>query len=82
MTRGDWCTEASWTTAGQETGTLSRVPIFVRRSTRVLAGRPVSGDQKASVGCNIKWRDGNEPESLSGARHKSLTHARALDLKP
>lgn len=32
----------------------------------VLAGRPVSGDQKSSVGCNIKWRDGNEPESLSG----------------
>jgi peroxiredoxin len=22
----------------------------------VLAGRPVSGDQKASVGCNIKWK--------------------------
>ena len=32
----------------------------------VLAGRPVSGDQKSSVGCNIKWREGNEPESLSG----------------
>ena len=31
----------------------------------VLAGRPVSGDQKSSVGCNIKWREDNEPESLS-----------------
>jgi peroxiredoxin len=28
----------------------------------VLAGRPVSGDQAASMGCNIKWKAGNEPE--------------------
>lgn len=28
----------------------------------VLAGRPVSQDQKPSVGCNIKWKPGNEPE--------------------
>ena len=28
----------------------------------VLAGRPVSADQKPSVGCNIKWIPGNEPE--------------------
>jgi len=28
----------------------------------VLAGRPVSPDQKASVGCNIKWKSGNEPD--------------------
>jgi hypothetical protein len=27
----------------------------------VLAGEPVSEDQKASIGCNIKWRAGNEP---------------------
>jgi peroxiredoxin len=27
----------------------------------VLAGRPVSPDQRASVGCNIKWKAGNEP---------------------
>ena len=27
----------------------------------LLAGRPVSADQKASIGCNIKWRKGNEP---------------------
>jgi peroxiredoxin len=27
----------------------------------VLAGRPVSSDQKPSVGCNIKWKRGNEP---------------------
>ena len=28
----------------------------------VLAGKPVSPRQKASLGCNIKWRVGNEPE--------------------
>jgi peroxiredoxin len=27
----------------------------------VLAGRPVSSDQKPSIGCNIKWKAGNEP---------------------
>ncbi len=27
----------------------------------VLAGEPVDEDQKASIGCNIKWRPGNEP---------------------
>lgn len=27
----------------------------------VLAGRPVPADQKPSVGCNIKWKPGNEP---------------------
>jgi peroxiredoxin len=28
----------------------------------VLAGKPVSSQQKASLGCNIKWRPGNEPD--------------------
>jgi peroxiredoxin len=28
----------------------------------VLAGKPVSAEQKASIGCNIKWKKGNEPE--------------------
>lgn len=28
----------------------------------VLAGRPVSRSQKPSLGCNIKWKQGNEPE--------------------
>ncbi len=27
-----------------------------------LEGRSVSSDQKPSVGCNIKWKTGNEPE--------------------
>ena len=28
----------------------------------VLAGRPVDPRQKASIGCNIKWKAGNEPD--------------------
>lgn len=28
----------------------------------VLAGRPVPSTQKPSIGCNIKWRPGNEPD--------------------
>ena len=28
----------------------------------VLAGQPVSLSQKPSLGCNIKWKAGNEPE--------------------
>lgn len=31
----------------------------------LLAGRPVSPEQKASIGCNIKWRKGNEPAYFS-----------------
>lgn len=27
----------------------------------VLGGRPVSATQRPSIGCNIKWRAGNEP---------------------
>ena len=28
----------------------------------VLMGKPVAPDQKASIGCNIKWKSGNEPD--------------------
>jgi peroxiredoxin len=28
----------------------------------VLAGQPVAVEQKASIGCNIKWTRGNEPD--------------------
>jgi hypothetical protein len=27
----------------------------------LLAGKPISPDQKTSLGCNIKWKPGNEP---------------------
>jgi len=32
----------------------------------VLKGRPVPEDQKPSVGCNIKWKAGNEPTYFRG----------------
>ena len=28
----------------------------------LLDGRPISADQKPSIGCGIKWKPGNEPE--------------------
>ena len=28
----------------------------------VLAGQPVAEDQRPSLGCNIKWKPGNEPD--------------------
>lgn len=34
-----------------------------------LAGQPVSPDQKPSIGCNIKWKAGNEPEYHGAHRH-------------
>ena len=31
----------------------------------VLAGRPVSAQQRPSIGCNIKWKQGREPAYFS-----------------
>ena len=28
----------------------------------VLAGKPVRAEQRPSLGCNIKWKPGNEPD--------------------
>jgi hypothetical protein len=28
----------------------------------VLGGKALSSNQKPSIGCNIKWKAGNEPE--------------------
>ncbi|HRC71467.1 MAG TPA: thioredoxin family protein [Candidatus Competibacter sp.] len=28
----------------------------------LLAGRPIPSEQKPSIGCNIKWKAGNEPD--------------------
>jgi len=33
----------------------------------VLAGRPVPEEQRPSLGCNIKWKPGNEPDYCGGA---------------
>lgn len=32
----------------------------------VLAGKEVPADQRPGIGCNIKWRAGNEPEYFTG----------------
>ncbi|MBU0756329.1 MAG: thioredoxin family protein [Planctomycetes bacterium] len=32
----------------------------------VLKGAPVSRDQRPSIGCNIKWKPGNEPDYFRG----------------
>ncbi|MEC4814210.1 MAG: thioredoxin family protein [Scytonema sp. PMC 1069.18] len=34
----------------------------------VLAGKPVEGEQKPSIGCNIKWKPGNEPSYFGASR--------------
>lgn len=39
----------------------------LRRATdAALAGKPVPEPHKPSIGCNIKWRPGNEPEYFGG----------------
>jgi peroxiredoxin len=35
----------------------------------VLDGRPVPSPQTPSIGCNIKWKPGNEPNYGSTSRH-------------
>lgn len=32
----------------------------------VLAGKPVPGEQRPSIGCNIKWKPGREPSYFTG----------------
>jgi peroxiredoxin len=39
-------------------------------SDAVLAGRAVSSEQRPSIGCNIKWRVGQEPEYFTGIAAK------------
>jgi len=34
----------------------------------VLHGRPVGADQRPSIGCNIKWKPGNEPRDFPASR--------------
>jgi len=35
---------------------------LIKAMDAVLAGRDVNAEQKPSMGCNIKWKEGNEPE--------------------
>ncbi|MDD3517675.1 MAG: thioredoxin family protein [Chromatiales bacterium] len=44
----------------------SDVPVTGRdlraAADALLAGHPIDADQKPSLGCNIKWKPGNEPD--------------------
>ena len=33
----------------------------------LLSGQPIVADQKPSIGCNIKWATGQEPDYFPGA---------------
>ena len=48
----------------------------------VLAGKPVSDDQKPSVGCNIKWKPGNEPNLLPGVRVRKVRASLGREVHP
>jgi hypothetical protein len=37
----------------------------------VLAGKPTPEKQVPSIGCNIKWREGNEPQYFNPAGVKA-----------
>ena len=34
----------------------------------LIAGEPISAEQRPSIGCNIKWKAGNEPAYVGAAR--------------
>ena len=40
---------------------LKQLRITPKSLDAVLAGEPVGEDQVPSIGCNIKWKPGNEP---------------------
>jgi len=44
----------------------NEIPItgldLIKAMDAALAGRQISAEQKPSMGCNIKWKPGNEPE--------------------
>jgi peroxiredoxin len=46
----------------------NNVPVTGKDLSRavdaLLAGRPVDENQRPSIGCNIKWRKGNEPDDF------------------
>lgn len=44
-----------------------------RAIASVLAGQPISEEQKPSIGCNIKWKPGNEPDYYGVSRGVSTT---------
>ena len=49
----------------------SAVPVSGRdlreAAEALLAGQPIAAEQRPSVGCNIKWAKGNEPDYFASA---------------
>jgi hypothetical protein len=37
---------------------------LIKAMNAVLGGRHVGDEQKPSIGCNIKWKYGNDPEYM------------------
>jgi len=56
-----WSIAASSTAAGRAT-TFRDWCRSAAAVDAVLAGRSVAPEQKPSIGCNIKWKAGNEPD--------------------
>ena len=53
---------ANWTAADPATISPSMVVTGSAALEAVLTGSLVNPDQTASVGCNVKWNPGHEPE--------------------
>ncbi len=49
-------------TAVRATAFPSPEKICAPRSTPCSRANPISEIQSASIGCNIKWKSGNEPD--------------------
>lgn len=65
----------------------NNVPVDGRDLRRaidaVLADQPISPDQNPSIGCNIKWKSGNEPDYYTSAtRRQGLFKFITDQLKP
>ena len=54
---------------GEVPDAVHRTRVALRRLRAaleaLLAGKPILPEQTPSLGCNIKWRPGNEPEYFS-----------------
>src|SRR5258708_13672097 len=41
----------------------------------VLSGKPVTADQKPSIGCNIKWKPGDRKSTRLNSSHQIISYA-------
>ena len=57
-----WCIAASSMTSRPGNGLPVTGKDLRNAMDAALAGKPISTQQKASIGCNIKWKHGSEPD--------------------